>query len=299
MDHDKSTFACGSMASLDTIYCAKEVDELSEQDKPNVGLLVFFRDVWYRYKFVGPWAAIAMAHIKPPSNEKTVVAVSPKGAYWELESKALLEVNGKIKGVRFAIRSMATIDDVIYACGMGRSVLQRNGPGAWDEIGPGTTDKDDGLVVGFEDLAGFSADDMYAVGWRGEIWQRRKGTWRQLDSPVSANLNAICCAADGKVYIVGDNGAMLRGSNDLWEILDTEGIGNLLDVAFYANTVYAVTDFQILKLEDDGLVPEDAFADPNDFPATCLHLLTAPDGLVSMGTKDLFRLRGGVWERLV
>jgi len=42
-----------------------------------------------------------------------------------------------------------------------------------------------------------------------------------------------------------------------------------------------------------------AHADEDDVPATCLHLLTAEDGLVSMGTKDLFRLHGGTWERLV
>lgn len=182
---------------------------------------------------------------------------------------------------------------------MARSVLKRTGPGAWDEIGPGTTKDDDKLVVGFEDLDGFGADDLYVVGWRGEVWQRRKGKWRRLDSPVSANLNAVCCAADGKVYVVGDGGVMLRGRNNRWEVLDTGLSANLTDVACFAGTVYVVTDFQILKLVDDALEPEDAFADPDDLPATCLHLLACADGLFAMGAKDLFRLHGGTWERLV
>lgn len=299
MDHSKSTFACGAMAALDTIYCAKEVDELVENDQPNTGFLVYFRDVWYRYKFAAAWTATAMTLIKPPSNEKTVVAVSQEGAYWELEAKIPRESNGAIKGVELPLRSLATIDLVIYACGMGRTVWQRKSLGAWDEIGPGMKKADEGLVVGFEDIDGFSADDMYAVGWLGEIWRRNKGKWRRLDSPVSANLNAVCCAPDGKVYIVGDNGALLRGRNNVWEVLPAEGFGNLMDVAFFGDTVYVVTDFQILKLKDDALILEDAFAEEGVVPSTCLHLLTAEDGLASLGTKDLFRLRNGTWELIV
>ncbi len=298
MDHSLSTFACGCMASLDTIYCAKQVDALAEQDNPNVGFLLFLRNVWYKYQYTGNWTAIAMATIKP-NDLRTVVCVAPHGYYWECITQTPKEINGKIKDLKFNIRSLAAIEHVIYACGMGRNVLKRTSPGAWDEIGPGMTKKDDGLVVGFEDLDGFSADDMYAVGWMGEIWRYNKGKWKRLDSPVSANLNALCCAPDGKVYVVGDDGAMLRGRNNVWEILKTNGVGNLMDVAVFGNTVYAVTDFQILKLQGDTLVPEDAFKEEGDVPSTCLHLLTAPDGLVSMGTKDLYRLAGGAWERIV
>jgi len=299
MNHDGSTFACGCAPFFDLIFFAKSLDKFTEEDTENSSYFSLNQSKWGKYKFDGAWNAVAMATIKPPGKERTVVAVSPGGAYVEIEPKSLQEVNGKIKAAKGSLRSMASIDHVIYACGMARSVLRRKGPDAWDEIGPGTTKADDGLVVGFEDLDGFSADDMYAVGWLGEIWHRRKGKWKRLDSPVSANLNAVCCAPDEKVYVVGDDGAMLRGRNDEWEVLVTEGVGNLMDVAFFGNTVYVVTDFQILKLQGDTLVPEDAFADEDDVPATCLHLLTAEDGLVSMGTKDLFRLHGSTWERLV
>jgi hypothetical protein len=299
VNHDGSTFACGCAPSLEAIFSAKSLDNLLDQGTENCSFFVMFRNDWYKYQFDGAWLAIAMATIKPPGKDRTVVAVSPGGAYFEVEPKSLKEVHGSIKAAENSLRSIAAIDDVIYACGMARSVLRRDGPGAWDEIGPGTTKDDDGLVVGFEDIAGFSKDDMYAVGWMGEIWRRRSGKWRRLDSPVSANLNAVCCATDGRVYVAGDDGVILRGGGDVWEALEIKGVGNLMDVAFYDKTVYVVTDFQILKLEDDALVPESAFADPDDFPTTCLHLLIAQDGLVSMGTKDLFRLRRGVWERLV
>jgi hypothetical protein len=182
---------------------------------------------------------------------------------------------------------------------MGRSVLRRKNAGIWNEIGPGTSQDDDGLVVGFEDIAGFSRDEIYAVGWRGEIWQLKKRAWRRLDSPVSANLNAVCCAVDGRVYIAGDDGTMLRGRDDLWEVLETGRTDNLMDVASQDGTIYVSTDFEILKLDNESLVAEDAFADAADLPGTCLHLLPGEGVLISMGPKDLFRLYGGVWERLV
>jgi hypothetical protein len=72
-----------------------------------------------------------------------------------------------------------------------------------------------------------------------------------------------------------------------------------MDVAYFAGRVYVATDFEILRLDEDTLIAEDAFGDSDDLPETCLHLLPAADGLMSMGTRDLFRLHDGVWERLV
>lgn len=299
MNHDGSTFACGCAATIDAIFCAKELDDLVEQGRDNCHFVVWFANAWYKYNFAGAWPAIAMATIKPPGRQRTVVAVSQGGAYFEVEPKSLNEAHGAIKKAKYPLRSLAAIKDVVYACGMGRSVLSRGSAGSWDEIGPGQSEEDEGLVIGFEDLDGFSADEMYAVGWRGEIWRRAKATWLRLDSPVSANLNAVACASDGQVYVVGDGGILVRGRNNVWQVLETDVSSNLMDVAVYDDTTYLVTDFQILKLEDDVVVPETAFSDPGDVPATCLHLLSAPDGLISLGTKDLFRLRGGVWERLV
>lgn len=299
MNHDITTFACGCATSFETIFAAKEVDELVEQGDENSGFVVMFKGEWYKYEFAGAWSAIAMAAINPSGQNMTVVAISPGGAYWEVKTQSREETNGGINSAQNTLRSLAVIDDTIYACGMGRSVLQRKSAGHWDEVGPGTSTGDVGMLVGFEDLAGFSSDELYAVGWRGEIWLRTKTAWKRLDSPVSGNLNALCCAPNGTVYIVGDRGVMLRGNNDIWEVLDTNRTDNLLDVAFYDNVVYVTTDFEILKLENDSLIAEQAFADADDHPNTCRHLLMAKDALISMGSKDLFRLHKGLWERLV
>lgn len=299
MDHTGATFLCGCAPFTHFIFFAQEIDDLMEQGTPNSSFFVMDDDSWEQYDTSVGWPAISMATVKPIGGKRTVVAISPQGDFWEVETSISKERTGSIKKPPGHLRSLAVVDQVFYACGMGRTVLMRNTAGNWTSIGPPTTPDVGDSVVGFEDLAGYSSKEIYAVGWQGEIWIFEKSRWRQLDSPVSANFNAVCCAEDGNVYIVGDNGSMLRGRGDSWSVLDT-GIGlNLMDVAFHEGDVYVVTDFHILKLEGDTLVQDDQFADPGDRPATCLYLMKAEDGLVSMGPKDLFRRQAGSWERLV
>jgi hypothetical protein len=179
-------------------------------------------------------------------------------------------------------------------------VLRRESEGTWRDFGPGPS-KGDPDVIGFEDLGGYGPDEMYAVGWGGEIWWCDRGRWRRVDSPTSANLRALYCADDA-VYIVGHNGTMLRGRHDSWQVMDTGRREKLMDVSVYGDKIQVCTDFRLLKWSDTGLVNDTDFADAADVPATCLYLLNAPDapqGLISLGQKDVFRRQSGPWARLV
>jgi hypothetical protein len=244
------------------------------------------------------WPAIAMATIKPEGGTRTVVAVGPAGQYWEVAPQSLKEVMGIIGEAQRSIRGVRSVGDSLYLVGMGRLVMERVDVGQWHDMSP-KGDQVKGQVVGFEDIGGFSTEEVYAVGWQGEIWWRNKLKWRQVDSPVSANLNSIACSVEGVVYIVGDNGVMLEGRHETWKVVDTGKSENLLDVAVYKQQVFVVTDFGIFRLSPSGrLVAEDNFVE-DDRPSTCLHLLESPDAVFSMGPSDLFRLTDGSWERLV
>ncbi len=153
--------------------------------------------------------------------------------------------------------------------------------------------------MGFESIDGFSAKDLYAVGWQGEIWQRKGARWRLIDSRVPSNLNAVCCAEDGVVYAVGDGGVMIKGRDDDWTVIDTGLTENLQDVRDHDGTIYVVTDFDILELVNDRLQPVAALHEADDAPESCLRLLKATDGLVSLGQKEVFKLHSGRWQRVV
>lgn len=303
MEHSGWTFLCGCAPFTDFVFFARERDELRDQDVAATSFYVWDEQDpdpsqrWSIYDEIVNWRAQGMASIKPAS-QRIVVALGTRGQYFELESESGDEYTGTTIGLFVLVRRLAAIGDAIFAVGMGRSVIRRVDRGRWIEFGPGTTNADQDQVVGFEGIDGFSADDIYVAGWRGEIWRWFGGGWQEIDSPTSANLNAVACGADGVVYVVGDGGSMVRGAGDLWEAIDTQRPENLQDVAIFGEDVFVVTDYAILRLAPIGLIAEDRFVG-GDRPSTCLHLLMAEDGVVSMGPKDLFVFSGGMWRRVV
>lgn len=301
MKHELSTFLSGCAVSHGFFYYAKEFDEAARAGNPNSS---FYRHKdadtqapMRKFGTTASWPAIAMATNSPVDPNRIVVAIGPNADYWELVPKSVDEKVGKIAGFSGNLRNLAVISDEFYACGMGRVVLRRKAPGKWQAVGPKAA-KGDPPVTGFEDLGGYGENEIYAAGWGGEIWWRDEGKWRRVDSPTSANLRALCCTDDG-VYIVGHDGTLLRGRHEAWEVLPSGRKENLMDVATYQGQVYVVTDFRILRLEGDKLVNDKDFADKKDLPKTCLNLLQAPDGLISLGQKDVFRRKDGPWERLI
>ncbi|MDD5268000.1 MAG: hypothetical protein PHO08_12880 [Methylococcales bacterium] len=302
MKHDNSTFLSGCAPFYDFIFFAKELDELVKTGQPNSSFFCFDEqhegEHFCQYNEVVSWPAISMATIKPESSCRHVVAIGPNGDYWEAEPESMQEHVGKITNFNGNLRKLSVIEETIFACGMGRVLLKREALNVWKTIGPSSINENT-KIIGFEDIDGFNKEELYAVGWGGEIWLYDKNTWVQIVSPTSINLTAVCCAPDGIVYVVGHSGIMLRGRRDKWSVTDTNRKENLRDVYFYNGTVYVTTDFRILKLVDDELVNDTDFADSKDHPKTCLHLLSASDGLISLGTKDVFRRSQNPWERLV
>jgi hypothetical protein len=301
MNHDVSSFLSGCAPFNDLVFFAKELDELAETGTQNSSFFSFDeqdKEAPFRIfsESVG-WPAIAMATTKPPGHTGVVVALGADGRFWEGQPETLLESTGRFETNKGQIRSSACIDDIIFACGMGRTVLRRVACGEWQEFGP-ADDVDGEKVVGFEDLDGFSQSEIYAVGWGGEIWLYNGTYWLQAKSPVRGTLNAVFCAEDGVVYIAGDNGVLLRGRQHTWEVVDSGIAADITDIAFHGGILYAATDSAIYCLGEGGLIEEDNFTS-GEAPTTCLLLLKAQDGIVSLGPKDMWRKTNGSWHRLV
>jgi hypothetical protein len=305
MEHNGWSFLCGCAPRIDFVFFARERDDIAEQD---VAISTFYSwdeqrpnpaQYWSVYSEVANWRAQGMATVKPGSAKRITVALGTRAQYFEVEPASVTQHLGIIAGLDVLIRRVAAINDDIFAVGMERSVIRRLSPGNWAEFGPGTTPADQDQVVGFEGIDGFSPDDIYVAGWGGEIWHWLQGAWQRIDSPTNANLNAVACdRRNGVVFSVGDSGAMVRGVRDQWDFIDTGRFENLQDVAVFNGEVFVVTDFGIFRLGSSGLIPENRFIG-GDAPDSCLHLLVAEDGVISMGPKDLFTFSGGLWRRIV
>ena len=71
--------------------------------------------------------------------------------------------------------------------------------------------------LGFTDMSAFSANDMYAVGGKGDVWRFDGTIWHDCLLPTNAILSTVCCAGDGLVYISEFNGSVWAGRADQWK----------------------------------------------------------------------------------
>ena len=147
-------------------------------------------------------------------------------------------ISTKINSQHYSMWGTATIDGEIYFAGTPRTLYKRTAPGKWKNL----TDRkkhpqmfidaekaeaksdEDGFVnieIGFHAVDGFAKDDIYAGGEKGDCWHYDGTNWRQLQLPTKTDINSICCAADGFVYIGGSQGTLLKGrletTGEHWE----------------------------------------------------------------------------------
>jgi hypothetical protein len=301
MNHEGSSFLSAVAIDIDVLCCAKEADGLAAQGKRNTTLFRYSKQdekQWLRVKPAVAWTAVGMAHYKNASNGHVIMAVSPKGEVLQFELTSQEATTTVIPNAGASLRTARNIGDTVWVVGMGRKAFKLTENQVWLEVGPSPNADDGANIIGFEDVDGFGADDVYAVGWRGEVWRQVSGQWRQLDRLTKRNLTAVCCVPNGAVYAVGQKGTILSGRGDSWQAIDSGISANLMDVSEFDGVVYACTDHMILKLQDGKFLPEDRFEDERR-PATCLHLLKTIGGVYAVGPKDIFLLQGGLWRHML
>lgn len=185
------------------------------------------------------------------------------------------------------IRDLRVIGEYAYVSGMSRQVYRREGPGVWSRQDSGTVLPRGAIeLAGFNAIDGLSEDDIYAVGFGGEIWRRYQGNWRRLESPTDVVLHRIRVIAPDLVYISGQGGVLLRGFGDSWEVIPHEATeADLWGMEWYRERLYVACDDGMFVLSpDDDLQQIDLGLGE---PWTCRHL-HANDGVMwSFGPKHL------------
>ncbi len=193
------------------------------------------------------------------------------------------------------LRGVRAIGGLGYAVGMKRQVYLRNGSRSWQRLG-GITEPAPGEMVGFEAIDGFNHNELYAVGWKGEIWESEGVAWRSDTSLTNLILTDVCCASDGNVYICGQQGLLIRGRRGKWSLIDTKRFQfDYWGLTFFAGHLYVAGSRVLLRLDDDELVPVDTGPDP----ATSFgHLRHIEEVMWSTGADDLMAFDGSSWTRL-
>jgi hypothetical protein len=193
------------------------------------------------------------------------------------------------------MRCVRAIEGVAYAAGMMRQVYRREGANRWVPIDAGMRATKGSAVCGFEAIDGFSRKEIYAAGYKGEIWRYDGKEWKQVESPTEFILTNLVCAGDGKAYACGQEGLLLRGRRDKWEVVEPSTKQDLWSLAWYRNTLYLSSAHQVFTLKKGALTPV-RFGE--DTPLTAYHLAVGDGLLWSIGAKDVLSFDGKKWIRI-
>ncbi len=291
------SFVTGAVRFSDLSYIAMSADELEKANYPHTDFVEWDAGDW-RDGGRTLWPIAGMAIAQEPLQQMCAVGIHGEvllmGSGDRHDEQIgtgpdLIKVRGPLRGVR-------TIGEHVYAVGMNRQVWRRDGAHQWISMDQGAQPTGGNKeVVGFEAVDGFSESDIYAVGWGGEIWHY-SGTWGQKQSPTNRALTRVLCAGNGVVYASGRKGLLIRGRNDIWEVVDHESmIDDIWDLAWYREKLYLSTMHGLFTLDQNRLLPVD-FGE--GVPDSCYHLSAANGVLWSIGGKDIMAFDGSHWARI-
>jgi hypothetical protein len=282
-----------------SIYKNKEVGFFAFEPIGNIGesvLRVIVDSNWHMYTLEPKWNITGMAGAKYNENDDwVIVASSSEGNLWELTPGNKLQQELKIEGDYSGITKLATIENFVWDCGMDRLLLKREFNGVWNDYSAPKSELNEG-VIGFTAIGNSIEHGIIAVGWKGEIWSFKNQKWKKQITETQENLNAISVEENGKIIVVGDNETIILGENNIWTKIKVLKDINLQGVCHFKDEIFVCSDFEIFKLENNKLIPENRF-DNGDLPKTTLNLFTGQNVVYSQGENDVFMYSDNNWKR--
>jgi hypothetical protein len=296
---DLYSFVAGAIREKDLAYLVMCFDSASEKKIPLASVVQWEPDGWGDGGHVR-WRATGAAITKHPREQ--LIVVGELGDALVLgggdRHEETVESGDSKPADRGPLRGVRRIGENIYVVGMDRQVYRRDAVDSWSSFDKGIPrDYDPKSISGFEAVDGFSENDIYAVGWDGDIWNCVDGGWHQETSPVGQVLLDVCCGGDGLVYACARNGVLIRGKRGEWETLDFgEFSESLWSVAWFQGRLYAASTDSVFVLGDDDLLAPVYMGE--DHAKTCYRLVTGAGIMWSIGAKDVMSFDGQKWIRI-
>lgn len=227
------------------------------------------------------------------------------------ENWAILGSNSEILGVSSALSDLKTnltnVDSSnpvsftslcrfrggLTAAQLGRKVYWSDG-GTWHALGTGLAVSQEGKTVGFEAMVALG-DQLYGVGWQGEIWWIRDQQWSLVDSPVNTILTSVALVED-EIIACGRLGIILRGKEDRWEIIDQQQTTeDFWSVVTFNGRIYISSMTAIYELREEKLYP----VDDDSLIGSYYHLSANDQILISIGARSVMMFDGDRWQSVI
>ncbi len=186
---------------------------------------------------------------------------------------------------RGPLRALRAIAGRLYAAGMGRQVYRRVDAGVWEVLDPPKVPAPGEIdICGFTSIDGVDEDEIWAVGYRGEIWRASGLQWSQMPSPTNVTLHVVRAFSRHLVFAAGKMGLVLGFLDDAWRVLaHIPGGEDIWDLEWFGGQLFAATSTRLFKLLPDATFEEVAVPGLTSF-----GYLHANDGVLwSFGTLQL------------
>ena len=158
--------------------------------------------------------------------------------------------------------NIKTVGESMYAIGIPRQLFKRIGVNEWENLTEELPLPDEylngriaGLFPGWRDIDGFSEQDMYLAGGKGEIWHYDTTRFKQCDFPSNELVANICCAGDGYIYVGGNLGRLWKGKDDSWKLVsDQEFSVNWKDIVWFKGRLFLGSDYGLWEFKDGEVI---------------------------------------------
>jgi hypothetical protein len=220
------------------------------------------------------------------------------------------------------VNRIRAIGDHLYVCGQSRQVYRFDwdgkdlASGQWLDVAgpmrqppmpepPDDADEgafnrwlDDNDAIDLVDIDGPSEDDIYAVG--DEVWHWDGQHWAQITLPTDEPLSALKVMNSNEIYLVGRNGALLRGNRrdgfvDLSSVEDNQ---RFVGIEYFDGKLFLASNLGLFVYDpNERKIERHSTNLKPDLQDT--HVLEAKDGILwSFGFKDLAWFDGQTWTRV-
>jgi hypothetical protein len=267
-------------------------------------LLFFEDDTTWLNGGTFQWEAIGITRLDEAGGSVVVVGRDGDVALWTPSGviRERIRIPGRTVG---PLRGTRHVDGCVFAYGMGRELYRRMDDGSWVAWEDGFPPKPaaDSVTAqirsnirhlgGINAVDGISRHDLYAVGFRGEIYHSGGSRWDALASPTNVVLYDVAVTPSGEVFACGQRGTVLRVSPSQCQLLQYEGPQNidLLKTCWFHDALYFADGNSLRVLRGGTMSMLDLGMSDGIPPSSSLH---AADGvLLSVAGGEIYKTFDG------